>query len=109
MIIEVKDDTLYLSGNFSENQWPTLESAVRYLLRNHAKGIIVDCSQMVIAAEAGVHTFLEVLRQAAKQGWRVLFVNLPEDMSAQIRSIPGLRSQLPLAASVEEARRSLEL
>jgi hypothetical protein len=108
MIIEVKEDTLYLSGSFCDNQWPTLEGAVRYLLRNHPKGIIVDCSRMSLA-ESGVKTFIEVLRNAAVQRWRVLFVNLPEELSKQIKTIPGLRSQLPVAGSVEEARQSLEI
>ena len=109
MIIEAKEDTLYLSGAFNENHWPTLEGAVLYLLRNHPRGIIVECSQMTAVAENGVRTFLEVLRQAGKQGWRVLFVNVPDGVSEQIRTTPGLRSQLPIAGSVEEARRSLEL
>ena len=64
---------------------------------------------MTAVAENGVRTFLEVLRQAGKQGWRVLFVNAPDGLCEQIRTTPGLRSQLPIAASVEEARRSLEL
>lgn len=109
MIIEARDDTLYFSGSFYENHWPTLEGAVRYLLRNHPKGIIVDCSQMRLGAEEGIRTFIEVLRNAAKQRWRVLFVNLPEELSQRIPTIPGLRSGLPIAASVEEARRSLEI
>jgi hypothetical protein len=109
MIIEAKDDILYLSGSFYENHWPTLEGAVRYLLRNHPTGIIVDCSQMTLAAEAGVRTFIEVLRNAVAQHWRVLFVNLPDDLLKQCRSIPGVRSQLPIAGSVEEARQSLEI
>ena len=109
MIIEAKEDTLYLSGSFYENHWPTLEGAVRYLLRNRPKGIIVECSRMNLAAEAGVRTFLEVLRNAAAQNWRVLFVNLPEEARARIRTTPGLRSQLPIANSVEEARQSLEI
>ena len=109
MIIEARDDTLSLSGSFYDNQWPTLEGAVRYLLKNNRKGIIVDCAGMTMAADAGARTFLEALRNAASQGWRVLFVNLPEELLLQIRSTPGLRSQLPIAASVEEARRSLEV
>jgi ABC-type transporter Mla MlaB component len=109
MIIEAKDDTLTLSGAFSENHWPTLEGAVRYLLRDHPKGIVVDCSQMTTVAEGGIRTFLEVLRQAAKQGWRVVFANLPESVVNQIRSTPGLRSQLPIAGSVEDARHSIEV
>ena len=109
MIIEAKEDTLYLSGAFNENHWPTLEGAVRYLLKNHPRGIIVECSEMTAMTEGGVRTFLEVLRDAMKQGWRVLFVNVPEIVSGQIKVTPGLRSQLPIAGSIEEARRSLEV
>jgi anti-anti-sigma regulatory factor len=109
MIIEAREDTLYLSGAFNENHWPTLEGAVRYLLKNHPKGIIVECSEMASMTEGGVRTFLEVLRDAMQQGWRVLFVNVPKDVSERIRTTPGLRSQLPIAASIEEARRSLEV
>ena len=109
MIIDVKEDTLFLSGTFNSNHWPTLEGAVRYLLRNHPRGIIVDCSHMSMLAEAGARTFLEVLKQAAAQGWRVIFVNLPDDLFQRIRSVPGLRSQLPIAGSVEEARQSLQV
>lgn len=109
MIIEAKDDTLYLSGAFNENHWPTLEGAVRFLLKNHPRGIIVECSEMTAMTEGGVRTFLEVLREAMQQGWRVLFVNVPEAVSSQIRVTPGLRSQLPIAGSIEEARRSLEV
>jgi anti-anti-sigma regulatory factor len=109
MIIEAKEDTLYISGAFNENHWPTLEGAVRYLLKNHPAGIIVECSEMTAMSEGGIRTFMEVLREAAKQGWRVLFVNVPDPVSEKIRSTPGLRSQLPVAASIEEARGSLEV
>ncbi len=109
MIIETKEDTLTLSGAFSENHWPTLEGAVRYLLRNHPKGIVVDCTQMTTVEEGGIRTFLEVLREAGKQGWRVVFVHLPDTVLEQIRRTPGLRSRLPIAASVEAARQSIEV
>lgn len=109
MIIEAKEETLYLSGAFSENHWPTLEGAVRYLLKNQPRGIIVECSQMTAMTEGGIRTFMEVLREAAKQGWRVLFVNVPGGVSEKIRATPGLRSSLPIAGSIEEARRSLEV
>ncbi|MBW3622584.1 MAG: STAS domain-containing protein [Armatimonadetes bacterium] len=109
MIIEAREDTLYLSGAFNENHWPTLEGAVRYLLKNQPRGIIVECTEMTAMTEGGIRTFLEVLREAAKQGWRVLFVNVPDDVMNQIRVTPGLRSQLPIAGSIDEARRSLEV
>ena len=109
MIIETKDDVVRLSGSLTRNQWMTIKAAVNLLLTNRPEGIIVDCSHLDSISEAGAKTFLEAMRDIEAMKARIIVVRLPEQVLAVCKTVPGVRSQLPLADSIEEARASLRM
>lgn len=109
MIIETKDDVVRLSGALHKNQWLTIKAAANLLLQEHPQGIIVDCAQLENISEDGAKTFLEAMRDIEAAKARIIVANLPENMMEVIRTVPGVRSQLPLAESVEAARASLQM
>ncbi len=109
MIIEARGDILKISGALTENHWPTIASAVNLLLRNHPQGIIIDCSDLSVTFPRGLQTFASALDYIRRKRSRIIFVNLPEKVLEDLRAFPGLRSQLPIAKSVEEAQQSLDL
>jgi anti-anti-sigma regulatory factor/nucleotide-binding universal stress UspA family protein len=107
MIIEVKGDVLKLKSSLVENQWPAIKSAVRLLLNDHPNGVIIDCSGLTQVSEHGAKTFLDASNYIQSHNARVVVSGMPENLLAEIRNLPGLRSQLVLANSIEEARSSL--
>lgn len=107
MIIETKEDVVRLSGTLHKNQWMTIKAAANLLLVDHPEGIIVDCSGMQGISDDGAKTFLEAMRDIEAAHSRIIVANLPEQVMTKCRSIPGVRSQLPIADSVEAARASL--
>ncbi len=109
MIIETRDDVVQLSGNLHKNLWMTIKAAAHLLLQEHKNGIIIDCSHIADISEQGAKTFLEAMRDIEAARSRIIVANLPESMLAICRSIPGVRSQLPIADSIEAARASLRV
>ena len=109
MIIETKDDVVRLSGSLTRNQWMTIKAAANLLLTNHPEGIIVDCSHLESISEDGAKTFLEAMRDIEAAKSRILFVSLPRQVLAVCKTVPGVRSQLPIADTIEEARASLRM
>jgi anti-anti-sigma regulatory factor len=109
MIIETRDDIVRLSGSLHKNQWLTIRAATDLLLQNHPQGIIVDCSHLENVSEDGAKTFLEAMRDIEAAKARIVVANLPDKVLAVLKTIPGVRSQLPIAASIEEARASLRI
>lgn len=107
MIIETREDVVRLSGTLHKNQWMTIKAAANLLLLEHPEGIIVDCSQMEGISDDGAKTFLEAMRDIEAAHSRIIVAHLPEQVMTKCRSIPGVRSQLPIADSVEAARASL--
>ncbi len=107
MIIETREDVVRLSGTLHKNQWMTIKAAANLLLVEHPEGIIVDCSHLAEISEQGAKTFLEAMRDIESAHSRIIVANLPEQIMSVCRSIPGVRSQLPIADSVELARASL--
>ncbi|CCW34542.1 STAS domain-containing protein [Chthonomonas calidirosea] len=107
MIIETQDDVVRLSGSLRQNQWPTIRAVAGMLLHDHPEGIIIDCANLQDISEEGAKTFLEAMRDIEAAGKRIIVANLPEHVLNVIKSVPGIRSQLPIANSVEEARASL--
>lgn len=107
MIIHVKGDVIEVKGALVENHWIALRSAVGLLLGRHPSGVIIDGSGLTEINEAGAHTFIDAAAYIQAQHARAVVSGLPNDILNQIRQMPGARSQLPLAASVEEARASL--
>ena len=101
MIIETKDDVVRLSGSLHKNQWLTIKAAANLLLQQHPEGIIVDCARLEEISEDGAKTFLEAMRDIEAARSRIIVANLPEKVLAVLKSVPGVRSQLPIAESVE--------
>ncbi|MHB1001143.1 MAG: universal stress protein [Armatimonadota bacterium] len=108
MIIETRGDVIKLMGSLVENQWPAIRSAVTLLLNEHPSGVIIDCSGLTQVSEIGAKTFLDASNFIQAQNARVVVSDLPEEILTEIRKIPGVRSQLVVAATIEEARSSLQ-
>lgn len=108
MIVETRGDVIKLSGALVENQWPALKSAVSLLLSQYPTGAVIDASGLTEVSEAGARTFLDASSYIQAKNARVVVAGMPEDILAEIRNIPGVRSQLVVADTVEEARSSLE-
>src|SRR2546423_14865634 len=109
MIVACKDDVVHLSGSLHKNQWLTIKAAAKLLLQQHPQGILIDCSGLTDISEDGAKTFLEAMKDIQGEGARIIVVNLPEQILEVIRSVPGVRSQLPIARTIEEARASFRL
>lgn len=109
MIVYTHEDLVRLSGSLVKNQWLTIKAAANLLLRDHPQGIVIDCSELTQVSEEGAKTFLEAMRDIQHAGSRMIVANLPDDVLRVIRAVPGVRSQLPIASSIEEARASLKL
>lgn len=109
MIIEARDDTITLRGEVKSNIWPAIQAAAALLLENHPTGIILDGSGLTKITPKGAETFAHAFAYIASQNARIMVVGLTDEMLEIGKTVPGVRSQLPIAASVEEARSSLEL
>lgn len=107
MVIETKEDVVRLSGSLHKNQWMSIKAAANLLLQEHPEGIIVDCSHLNDISDVGAKTFLEAMRDIESAHSRIIVAHLPENILTVCRSIPGVRSQLPIADTVESARASL--
>lgn len=107
MIVSIKGDTVSLSGALVKNQWLTIKAAAGLLLRDHAEGIVIDCSELTHVSEDGARTFMDALAYIESAGARIVVCAIPPAVMQVIRTVPGVRSQLPIAATVDEARASL--
>lgn len=107
MIIETRGDVVHLSGSLNKNLWLTIRAAAGMLLNQYPGGIIVDCSELISISEDGAKTFLTAIEDIEANNTRIIVVNLPPNVLKVVKSIPGVRSQLPLAATIDEARASL--
>ncbi|MHB0912808.1 MAG: universal stress protein [Armatimonadota bacterium] len=108
MIIQSRGDVIRLKGALVENQWPAIRSAVSLLLDDHPDGVVIDASGLTEITESGARTFLDAGNFIQAHNARVVVAGMSEEMLAVVRKIPGVRSQLVTAESVEEARASLE-
>ncbi len=108
MIIQAKGDIIKLKGALTENQWPAIRSAVSLLLDEHPRGVVIDASGLTEVSEAGAYTFLDASHFIQAHNARVVVSGLSEDILTAIRKIPGVRSQLVIASTLEEAQASLE-
>ncbi|MES1227162.1 MAG: hypothetical protein ABUL72_00740, partial [Armatimonadota bacterium] len=79
-------------------------------LKRHPSGVIIDCSQLTLMTPEGAETFHSTIKfvHLHKEA-RVVVAAVPEGILEVLRSVPDVRSQLPIAATVQEARRSLDL
>jgi anti-anti-sigma regulatory factor/nucleotide-binding universal stress UspA family protein len=109
MIIHQKGDVVELKGSLDANQWPALKSVVSLQLKQHPTGIVIDGGGLTDINEAGAHTFIDASEYIQAHHARVVAAGLSPQIQDEMRRIPGARSQLPLAASIEEARASLAI
>jgi len=109
MIIEARDDTITLRGEVKSNIWPAIQAAAALLLENHPTGIILDGSGLTKVTARGAQTFSDAFDFIASQNARIMVVGLTDEMIEVGQEVPGVRSQLPIAANVDEARASLAL
>ena len=109
MIIEAREDVVKLEGSLDKNLWPTIQAAANLLLRQHVEGIIVDGSGLTACSPEGAKTFRDAMDYIERYRARIVVCALPENVVECTRSVPGVRSRLPVTATLEEARASLKL
>lgn len=109
MIVEVRGDVVWLEGHLESNLWPAIKAAVNLSLKRHPKGIILDCSRLLSCSDEGVITFVHAMDYIHSCGARILICDVPSEILEKIKQTPGVRSQLPIAKTLDEARASLNL
>lgn len=109
MIIDARSDVVTLSGRLEKNLWLSIQAAAQLLLRQHPNGILIDASQITYCSPEGARTFLDGLEYINRHRARIVLCQVPESVMSVIRTVPGVRSQVPIAPTCEEARASLEL
>lgn len=109
MIIEAREDTVTLRGDIKSNIWPAIQAAASLLLRNHPIGIIIDASGVAKCTAKGAETFADAFRYISSQDARIVVAGLDMELREIGKTVPGVRSQVPLADTVEEARASIAL
>jgi anti-anti-sigma regulatory factor len=109
MIAESYEDVVKLSGAIRTNVWGTIHTAVSLTLGRHPTGVILDLGDVTEITAEGAETFRDAIKFVEKASARVVVANVPEHVLAVIRQVPEVRSQLPIADTVEQARRSLDL
>ncbi|MDQ2686391.1 MAG: universal stress protein [Armatimonadota bacterium] len=109
MIIEARDDLVMLEGSLDKNLWPTIQAAANLLLRQNTQGIIIDGSELTGCSPEGAETFRDAMDYIERYRARIVVCQLPESVMEVVRAVPGVRSRLPVAATLEDARNSLRL
>ncbi len=110
MIVEYYDDVIHLSGALRSNFWETIHTTISLLLKRHPTGVIIDCSGIQECTPEGAETFHDALKFVREhEGARIVVVAVPPAMQEVLKTVPEVRSQLPISKTIEEARRSLDL
>lgn len=109
MIVESYEDVIILSGALRSNFWETIHTAISLTLKRHPTGVIIDCSGLTEATPAGAETFRDAMDFINGHDARIIVAAVPAQVMDVLKSVPDVRSQLAVAASVEEARHSLDL
>ncbi|MCX8053219.1 MAG: universal stress protein [Armatimonadetes bacterium] len=109
MIIEAREDTITLRGEIKSNIWPAIQAAAALLLEKHPTGIIIDCSGLTNITAKGAETFADALGYITSHNARIIVASLAPELLEIGKSVPAVRAQLPMASTVEEARRALSL
>ena len=110
MIVESYEDVIVLSGELRSNFWDTIRTAIALTLKRHPTGVIIDCSGITHMTPEGGETFHDAIDFVAEHDHaRIVVAGVPEKILEVLRSVPEVRSQLPIADTVEDARRSLDL
>ena len=110
MIVESYEDVIVLSGELRSNFWETIHTAIALTLKRHPTGVIIDCSGITLMTPEGGETFHDAIDFVAEHDRaRIVVAGVSKSVLEVLRSVPEVRSQLPVAESVEDARRSLDL
>lgn len=110
MIVESYEDVIVLTGALRSNFWETIHTAISLTLKRHPTGVIIDCSGITEITEEGAETFHDAIEYVGEhQRARIVVAAVPRHVLEVLRSVPEVRSQLPIADTVEAARRSLDL
>lgn len=109
MIIDAREDVVTLSGSLDKNLWPSIQAAANLLLRAHPRGILIDASELVSCSREGAKTFLDAMAYIERYRARILLCTVPDAVMDVIRSVPGARSQLPIALTCAQGRASLDV
>ncbi|MCW5940485.1 MAG: universal stress protein [Fimbriimonadaceae bacterium] len=110
MIVESYEDVIVLSGSLRSNFWETIHTAVSLTLKRHPTGVVIDCSGITEITTEGADTFVDAIRFVEDHDQaRIVVAAVPPHVKEVLRQVPDVRSQLPEASTVEEARRSLDL
>jgi len=109
VIVESYEDVISLSGALRSNFWDTLHTAISLTLKRHPAGVIIDCSGLTEVTPAGGQTFRDVMEFIHNHDARVIVAAVPPKVLETMKTVPEVRSQLAIANSVDEARRSLDL
>ena len=109
MIIEARDDVVKLEGGLDKNLWPTIQAAANLLLRQNLRGIIVDAGELTGCSPEGAKTFRDAMDYIERYKARIVVCRVPPAVMDVVKTVPGVRSRLPIAATLEEARASLSL
>lgn len=109
MIVESYQDIIILSGSLESNHWETIHTAISLTLRRHPSGVIIDCSGMTHMSAAGAETFHDAMDFIRHHDARIILAAVPEQIMEVLKTVPEVRSQLPVVPTVEAARRSLDL
>lgn len=109
MIVESYQDIIILSGSLESNHWETIHTAISLTLRRHPSGVIIDCSGMTHMSAAGAETFHDAMDFIRDHDARIILAAVPDPIMEVLKTVPEVRSQLPVVPTVEAARRSLDL
>ena len=109
MIVESYEDVILISGALRSNFWDTIQTAISLTLKRHPSGVIIDCGGITECTPNGAETFRDAMEFIKEHAARIIVAAVPDPVREVLKSVPEVRSQLPIADSVEEARRSLDL
>jgi len=109
MIVESYEDTILLSGELTSDFWETIHTAISLTLKRHPTGVVIDCSGITKCTPQGAETFRRAMEFIEKHDARIIVAAVPPHVLEVLRAVPDVRSQLPVADTVEDARRSLDL
>lgn len=104
MVIETRDNIVFLSGSLIANQWPTVKTAIHLLLKSAKQGIIIDCAELQMISAEGADTFVDALREIEAKGLPIVVARMPESLQARLEGLAHGRSDAYTAETVEAAR-----
>lgn len=110
MIVESYEDVVILSGSLRANFWETIHTAISLTLKRHPTGVVIDCSGITEMTTDGAETFHDAIQFVKEhERARIVLAAVPPKVMEILRQVPEVRSQLPVVATVADARKSLDL